>query len=149
LGAYESGVIDTIRRMIADGSLPWGETCMVSGSPTDEVLDVVVHCERVHAARESSKLMVLFALLSPILALLALREERREPLGRETSVSVPLRVSSPFHRKLARRGSRGELRRLLRSVPVYAELLDRYPDATVEIREERGKEKEGPGFREL
>ncbi len=145
VGAYESGVLDTIQRMIRDGSLPWGETCAVSGWPTDGVLDLVVHCERVHLPRPNSKLMILFAPLFPALVLQAMSDEGREPVGRETSVTVPLRVAPEFHRRLARKWSPGKLKRLLKTVPIYATLLDQYPEATIEVRGEGDEVTENPG----
>src|SRR5262245_10864654 len=78
--AFESGVIDTIRRMIRDGALPWGETCAATGVRTD---DVFVECERFHAARDRQWIQVL-ALIVTLLVLLAMRDEQGEAQGRET-----------------------------------------------------------------
>ena len=131
LGAYESGPIDTIRRMIAEGALPWGKVCAVSGRPTDDVIELHVQCERSYSPRGSSPLVLYFW---PLLALIdGARSERREILGRDTVVCVPLRVAQDFHHRLARRTGQRTLRRLLRGVPVYARLLQEYPQARVTV----------------
>src|SRR5271155_3117361 len=59
LGSYESGAIDTIRRMLAEGALPWGEACAQSGHPTWDVMHFHGQCERIYAAQDRSKLEVL------------------------------------------------------------------------------------------
>ncbi len=53
--------------------------------------------------------------------------------GRDTAVSIPLRVCREYHRGLARWGTRRRLRRLLKTVPIYARLLDEYPRATIRV----------------
>jgi hypothetical protein len=134
-GAYESGTIDTIRRMIAEGTLPWGVACAVSRRPTGDVIELNVQCERLYH-RGGGRGKSLLLLLSPLLYLVeARREADGELVGRDTTVRVPLRVAGDFHRDLARRASQRRLRRLLRSVPIYARLLDEYPRATVTVGE--------------
>jgi hypothetical protein len=133
--AYESGTVDTIRRMLAEGALPWGELCAVSGKPTRDAMDLSVHCERVQAASDPTRTAVLLAILfGPLSLLLMLLGQRspRDARGRETSVWTPLRVA-PEHQQTVARASQKTLRRLLRTVPVYAALLDQYPRARIQI----------------
>jgi hypothetical protein len=137
IGSYESGPIDAIRRMLAEGTLPPGETCAVSGRPTRDVMLLHIQCERVHAAYDNTKLMLLAFLVTP-LALFALRNDQREAVGRDTSIVVPLRVSCEYHRRLARWAGQRKLRRLLGTVPVYGRLLDEYPNATIRISRDHG-----------
>jgi hypothetical protein len=130
--AYETGTVDVIRRMLAEGSLPWGEVCAVSGKPTQEAMNLSVHCERVQAENDGLRsLQVLVFLFGP-LAMLFGRRSSRDPRGRETSVWTPLRIAPEHQPTVARAGLR-TLRRLLRTVPVYAALLDQYPRARVQI----------------
>jgi hypothetical protein len=130
--AYETGTVDVIRRMLAEGSLPWGELCAVSGKPTQDAMDLSVHCERVQAEKDGVRvLQVAVLLFGPLVALLGQRPSR-DPHGRETSVWTPLRVAQEHQRTVAR-ASQKALRRLLRTVPVYAALLDQYPRARVHI----------------
>jgi hypothetical protein len=134
VGAYESGAIDTIRRMLDEGTLPWGETCAESGRPTADIIRLVVQCERLHAARDGSaaRFLILF-FLGPFYILLAMRAQEREAHGRETMVRVPLRLSREYHRGLARWWAHRRRRRLLTTVPVYAALLKEYPKATIRV----------------
>ena len=128
-GAYESGAIDTIHRMLRDGALPWGEACAVSGRPTQDLIQLVVQCERLYFVGDQfrSRLLVL-ALLGPWALLASVAGKRpNETHGRDTVVKVPLRVHRDFHGGLNRRVSQRKLRRLLRTVPVYARLLEEYP----------------------
>jgi hypothetical protein len=146
LGAYESGAIDTILRMLDEGILPWGETCAESGRPTRDVLPLHVQCERIHAPADNTKVILLALLVTP-LALLGLRKDQREAVGRDTSVVVPLRLSRAYHRSLSRwgGGSQRRLQRLLRTVPVYARLLDEYPNATIQICPDHSEDWGGKG----
>ena len=67
-----------------------------------------------------------------------MREKKKERT-RETIVEVPLRVCGEFHGGLSRRWMKRKLRRLLRTVPVYARLLDEYPAARITVAGSRVK----------
>lgn len=132
--AYEVGVIDTINGMIDRGELPAGGVCAVSGKSTGDVLKIYVHAEKFQRAEDKNML-----LLVPVAWLMLLypsfafgRRYRPEGSGRDTWVRTPLFVDSKYHEKV-RRASQKKLKRWLRSVPVYAKLLDEYPQATVEF----------------
>jgi hypothetical protein len=131
-GAYETGTIDTIHRMLAEGSLPWGDLCTISRKPTRDVMDLSVHCERVQAETDGLRALQVLVFLFGILAILLGQRSSRDPRGRETTVWTPLRIAREHQRKVAR-ASQKTLRRLLRTVPVYADLLDQYPGAGVRI----------------
>jgi hypothetical protein len=134
VGAYESGAIDTIQRMLDEGALPWGETCAESGRPTKDLIHLVVQCERLHVPQDRYKLALLAVLIFGwVAALLAFGGKEREARGRDTSIRIPLRLGRDYHDKLARWGSQRKLRRLLRTVPVYGRLLDEYPRATIRV----------------
>jgi hypothetical protein len=137
-GAYESGIIDTINRMVRDGELPYGELCAVSGFPTSDVCNLCVQCESKWIKRAGSDryfMMFVGLVLAPFFLLPFLlrvaRNEQTELHGRERRVYIPLRVRSDFHEQLRRTRNQRTLRAWLRSVPVYAELLDQYPQAKV------------------
>lgn len=138
-GAYEAGIVDTIHCMIADGRLPHGNCCAISGLPTDDVVTLSVQCERKHLKRTDGghlAWVVLGILLLPLFALLrpATREhgvdEDRE-IGRDVIVPAPLRVHREQRGTLAKTRSQRTLRGWLQSVPIYAQLFDEYPEATV------------------
>jgi hypothetical protein len=131
--AYEAGVINTIERLIRTGQLPYGDTCALSGWPTKDIFELLVECERPWVKRVGGTalpLQILVALISPIL-LFWRGEVRAETHGRETMIRVPLRVRQEHHGRLRRTRSQRKLRRLLRTVPIYARLLDEYPEAYI------------------
>ncbi len=138
LAAFESGIIDTIHRMIDTGELPCGSECVISGMRTTDVFVVRVECERkwIKEPANGSLLAVLFLLIMPIwLIWLAvektLANEPRQELGRDTHVDVPLRVHGDFHAQLRKTKGQRELKKLLGTVPIYAKLLDEYPHAKI------------------
>ena len=71
--------------------------------------------------------------LGPWAALFLATGKQEDAHGRDTAVEVPLRIHREFHRGLSRWWMRRKLRRLLRTVPVYARLLDEYPKATLAV----------------
>lgn len=139
-GAYESGVIDTIARMVAAGELTGEGPCAVSGRTTSDVLTIHVQAERPVPGREASDSWVALTLIMPLAGLLALLRRdgyaQRADHGRDTALEVPLRVRREYHDRLRRRAGRRRLRALLRTVPVYARLLDEYPTARLSVRPE-------------
>jgi hypothetical protein len=134
IGSYETGAIDTIRRMLDQGALPWGDACAVSGRPTRDVLQVEVQCERLHVPKDPARFALLLAVCGgPLWAAMALVSRQHPTHGRDTVVVVPLRVCCEYHRGLSSWWMNRKLRRLLRSVPVYARLLDEYRGATISV----------------
>jgi hypothetical protein len=129
-GAYEAGIIDTINRMLRAGELPAGDRCAVSGEPTSDLIDLYVEAERVSQVGSSLGQAALVAVLcSPILALTMTLKPPRD-VGRSTFVRVPLRVAARYHERVLKSSQRA-LKRWLRSVPAYAQLLNEYPRAQV------------------
>lgn len=137
--AYETSSIDTINRMIRDGELPFGDTCAISGLLTSDSCNLYVQCESMWIKGPGffHHLFVAFTMLAfpfwIIWVLLgwALLDERREEVGRDRSVCTPLRICQEHHRRLRRTRSQSKLRKLLRTVPIYAQLLDEYPQAKI------------------
>jgi hypothetical protein len=87
--AYETGTVDVIRRMLAEGSLPWGQLRAVSGKSTQDDMDLSVHCERVRAEKDGlGSLQVVGFLFGPLAMLLGLRSSR-DPQGGKRAASGP------------------------------------------------------------
>jgi hypothetical protein len=128
---YEVGTIDAIHGMLRRGELPAGDRCAVSGEPTEDFIELYVEAERIHPGGDNRAYYWLGLLVSPLLLLGILRPPRPD-VGRETIVPTPLRVVSAYHPKVRKAGQRA-LRQWLRSVPVYASLLDEYPRARVGV----------------
>lgn len=138
LAAYESGTIDTIHRMIDTSELPCGSECVISGMRTTDVFVVRVECERtwIKGPGKGRFLFVIFLLLLPfwmiwLAVAKTLSDEPRQELGRDTNVDLPLRVHCDFHGQFRKTKSQRELKKLLRTVPIYAKLLEEYPYAKI------------------
>jgi hypothetical protein len=135
---FESGTIGTIRRMIADGSLPPRE-CVLTGEPTEGVCYVKIQCESVwiRSTGTSNWWLILLVPILPFWSLLRVLTlqapgRTREYLGRDTFVSVPVSVCNVQQDRL-RWMSPWELSRLLRKIPIYAKLLDEYRGARLSV----------------
>ena len=113
--------------------MPWGATCAVSGRPTRDVIQIEVQCEHLAPAKDPVKFALLLAMCAGPWATLILFSKPGQAHGRDTAVTVPLRVCREYHRGLERWWGRRKLRRLLRTVPVYTRLLDEYPRATIAV----------------
>jgi hypothetical protein len=130
--AYETSTIDVILAMLKRGELPAGGHCAISGVATDDVIDLQVEAERMHAAGDNMKWAVLGAICFSPIFLLVMFQKPPPDVGRETIVPTPLRVAAAHHARV-RRSSQRALKRWLRTIPVYAKLLDEYPGARVRI----------------
>jgi hypothetical protein len=133
--AYESGPLDTIRRMIQSGELPAGPTCALSRKPTDDVLELEIKLPQFHKNRDAGNSLVILALVAGIWGVLyhalfgrsAYLEDERS-----IAIQVPLRVAAARQSRV-RAMSQRRLWRLLRTVPVYARLLDENPEARISV----------------
>jgi hypothetical protein len=133
-------MIDEIERLKSEGKLPSDRICMLSGWPSDDVVEVRVQCESKWI-RGPSRFNRLFIVLGFIIlplwwvwAIFVHNEfsKKHEELGRDRVVYVPLRIAKEHQAKL-RRLSQRRLRRILRSVPIYSQLLAEYPQAKIVV----------------
>ena len=136
---YESGPIDTIRRMLAQGELPAG-TCAVTGRPTRDVLDLTVivsnHLEQTREARIADTVSLTQAgFLGVFFRMLRDDTHDYRPVeGTEILVPTPLYLDARHHRR-ARKARLDLVKRWLRTVPIYGKLLDAFPHAIVTVAE--------------
>ncbi len=147
-----SGVVGKIRRMISSGELPWGNVCAYSGRPTEGSIDLLAECKKLHPIDRIWVLRFLRILLGLLANLVLILVEGlvlvlSGPLGSFWSgfdlidvkrhgvevVRVPLRVSTEWHDKLLGMRSQRRLREMLRTVPVYDELLGQFPDGKITV----------------
>jgi hypothetical protein len=134
-GAYEAGIIDTVERMIRDGDLPDGDSCAISGMPTEDIAELWVQCESTYST-ESNRgglLALIISMFMPLGRALISIESEGEVRGRDRGVTVLLRVRQESQRNL-RNASQRKLKKLLRKVPVYAKLLKEYDGAEVMVK---------------
>lgn len=138
---YESSICDTIRRLVQSGELPAGDTCAVSKKPTDDVIEIEILVPMLGKGNEGISKTGLITLLFGIYGLIyvALFAFYTALFGRPqfqeegtTTVLAPIRVAQRYHGKV-RRMSQARLKRLLRTVPVYARLLDENPYSRITI----------------
>ena len=122
-----------VRSLLLRGQLPATRDCACCHRETDGLLRVSVECERPIVKNSTSKAewlagCLLFGWLG---ALVMFRS--REPIvhGEEVVLTVPVRVCDACRDTLA---DPGILRQALRQTPVYAALLDRYPNARITHR---------------
>jgi hypothetical protein len=129
--------IETIQALIRDGELPSGDVCPYSGAAADRTFLVRVQCERSFVRGsdpiDAKGAIFYVVFLGWIGALIAYCKSsgRREELGRDTIIDLPLRVSADAAAKLARLRGQRTWKALLRKSPAYARLLDEYPEARI------------------
>ena len=136
--AYDRSLPDVIAQQIADGELP-GLNCVECHRPTDQQWKCVIECERPYVrdgSRSPGELVVLWIayLISSILVVLWLlsdrRAEERSQQGRFVAVEAVVRLCPDCRRSLGWL-TRRRMKRLLRKVGIYGQLLDEYPGATI------------------
>jgi hypothetical protein len=136
IGAYEARAIDTIRRMLAEYGLPWGDTCAQSGRPTEDVAWLQLQLEPDDGWRD--RIWTWAALVYTCGLWVILYGILFKPFAARNSdnmVVVPLRLERKNQRRLALWGSQRKLRRLLSTVPVYARLLEEHPHCRIRMME--------------
>ena len=138
---YESGPSDTIRRMVQTGELPAGRTCAVSRKPTDDVLDFEILVPRSFKSLEGWAQLALIYWFFGYFAWSYVNLFRPPKIveGDALRVMAPLCVASRYHAKV-RRMSQRRLKKLLRTVPAYAMLLDENHLAMVSVADDPDRE---------
>ncbi len=133
--ATPQNAVERIKAMLQRGELPTGDICPYSGRPANDTILFHVQCERswVRGGEMSpGKIIAYIFFLGWIGALIAYYSHRpREELGRDTSLTIPLRVSSDVRAMILRMRGQRKLKSLLSHVPAYAQLFAEFRDATV------------------
>ncbi len=124
--------------MVRDGALPAGDICPVSGRPANDTILLHVQCERPWVRGgdpwDTGKVIVYVLLFGWLGALIASRKTPPdEKLGRDTSVTIPLRISSDVRPKFERLRRQRKLKSLLPQTPIYSTFLKEYPEAWVSV----------------
>jgi len=118
-----------IRALLQDDRLPEEPTCLRCGAETADVGHALVVCERPEVQGTEWRFR-----LPPLLLgwLVWTRSGQAQERGRHVSFRLPLRLC----RGCAARLWRSEVVELLRRVPVYGRLLEKYPHADVRLERE-------------
>jgi hypothetical protein len=146
---YESSVADTIQGMVERGELPAGDVCALSGVPSQDVLHIWIVVPKAFEQREGWLGVLLWSLWAPLFSgavasalaglfprLFSKTVPIDKPIHEHHSartVFAPLRVASRHHSSVGRMSQR-RLISLLRTVPVYARLLEENPIVQVSVR---------------
>lgn len=129
------GIADRLRTMYLDKQLPPDRHCIHCQVKTDATLECWVECERARASSAGAWENIFGALLlvlSPVKGLMyhAVRNGSEvEAIGNDLVVRTPLAVCGNCLPAMNRKPM--HIRDLLRSVPLYGELLEAYPGANV------------------
>ncbi|WP_165252387.1 hypothetical protein [Paludisphaera soli] len=133
---YEAGLMDEIRRLIRDGRLPSSGVCALSGRPTEDTVLLSVLIPRFfqdQSHRGMGKALLMTWLLGWLGFMLyqVSKKPQIEEEGAE-SLEIPLRLAAdqaPRARELSQR----RLRKLLRTEPLYARLLQENPHSRITV----------------
>lgn len=124
-----------IEHLLADGELPPDNHCVRCATPTEGRVHARAVCERTFSPRRSKMVAFLLMLLSPVLAIIYLRDrvqDREEPHGRDKIYRLPLPVCAGCRDNLH---GRHALEEALRVFAVYDQLLEKFPDADLRLEE--------------
>ncbi len=121
-----------IQGMLLNNELPGTRDCVNCGCGTDHLIRVSVACEQLTAGDQvkASDVMVgclLFGVLGWFAGILMARSRPPVERGREVSFTLPVRVCEAC----ATDRSLDVIRKDLFATPVYAALLDQYPNAII------------------
>ena len=134
---FEIHIVDRIRQMASEGRLPEGQSCLQCGAETRNVSDLILECQRPWMRSDgywkTMFLMLVAVVLGPIWIVMHIVEGYRNPelIGSELVLHAPLRLCPECSSKVGKR--QGKLRRVLRKVPAYNELLREYPTARIHV----------------
>jgi len=128
-----------LEQMVQLGLLPQESRCVFCRRPTAGVAHFWAICERVFVKKDASRVWWIVALswicfgwLGLILLMFRARDDRMH--GSDVRLRLPLRMCPDCAPEL---DGPGALRAAVLAVPVYADLLDQYPNAELALDAER------------
>lgn len=137
-GAFESGVVDRIRRLVRERDINLSPCCLISDRPTSHRAWLQLECERrwVRDPRKGEFIPhLIMSILVPFWSLRRLiwsPDSDPQEFGHDIVVDLPLPIDPEFKHQLTKFSQR-KLKELIRTVPEYVELLNEYPKARVLI----------------
>jgi hypothetical protein len=124
-----------IEHLLATQQLPLESTCNSCGREGAEIVKFVAECERRWLRRPGRWDWVVVAIFSLPIALLTHLWIRRtgevREYGRDVILDLPLRLCPACRPEMR---TRSQMAAALRTVPIYAQLLNRYPKAKLSVR---------------
>jgi hypothetical protein len=124
-----------IEQLLLEGKLPEENWCACCEAETDHIVRFQVDCERVESREQGSAMTAVFTslwLFFGWIAMVFARDEQTDErvLGKNVAFELPLRVCPLCSQTV--RGERA-IRSALVRVPLYSQLLKKYPHAKVRL----------------
>lgn len=121
-----------IRRQIKSGEYPPKGLCPLTSDQPNCVVQVHVQCEKSwqKADRSLAEQIAYLLVFGWMGAFLGRQSNPPETLGRDTEILLPLRIRSEAKQEFLRLKP-AKLKALFVAYPLYRELLEKYPNATV------------------
>lgn len=137
LPPYDPGPVMLIQHLLSTGRLPGTKLCVVCGHETDQVVKVAAECETSYRTDTGGQswTMTILGLVFFLWPALLFNIRRREftESGRDTVLSLPLALCNGCRRML--RG-RKMMKKALLKIPLYSQLLQKFPDARLTLETE-------------
>jgi len=138
VGAAASGALQRIHTMVRTGELPQIGPCPHSGHVANETIVFHVTCRRAPAGGDDAVAPVGKATWNDFFHLFGATASAGPREGaRIETVDIPLRIARDAHAEIAQIKSQQQLRTLLRSTPVYTQLLAEFPQSTIELLQKK------------
>lgn len=138
---YATNPAERIAKMERAGQLVLPDQCVACYMRTEGVLECIAVCEKKHTEVQADTSLAsrLFMILSPVLYLLVKlfvppADSEIKIHGHEVQAMLRLRLCANCRPSSSHFISRDTLVTWLRTVPIYAELLDLYPEAEITPR---------------
>jgi hypothetical protein len=122
-----------IERLLAAGRLPEETECVVCGVRTDDICRCWVDCEQA-VVRPGGTGLHPVSLLTALLGLVVFSSRRAEEYGRDRLFYLPLRVCAGCRSGMLQHEP--AVKTALGRVPLYRQLLEKYPHARVQLVKE-------------
>lgn len=135
--AVPLNAVEIVEGMLRNGELPSNTVCPLSGKDAEHTVMLHVQCEEIwlqSEGRKGNSLLFLYNLLIGWWLGAAVASEDSGPVqqyGRNTSVTIPIRISEDQRTKILKTRDQQVLKSLLNNTPAYAKMLEEYPDAEV------------------
>jgi len=133
LPPYDPGPLMLIQHLLATNQLPGTNRCGACEQETDRVVEVRAQCETGYRTESNDRSFgeVLFWILVfwPVL-LFKSRRRTVNDFGRDTVLSLPLPVCDGCRQSLGRRKA---IKQAVQKIPLYGELLQKFPDAKLTL----------------
>jgi hypothetical protein len=133
LPPFDPGPVMLIQHLLSTGQLPGIKTCVACGHETDHVVEVRTECEKSYRTKSDNRswgmtFLWLFVFW-PAIFFTSRRPQIIES-GRDTVFSLPLPACEDCRQKL--RG-RKAVKQALQKIPLYCQLLQKFPNATLTL----------------